>query len=252
MREIRETEGESDPGAQPRADPFDVLRAFGTLQRWRADAGGYRPEKAGPGGAFVIMGRIMKSMTRGRFSAASKPRMLGLIFSLLAASAASGGTYHQVTVSATIYSPGGGANVTETVINDRWLIEQILNVSAKDARQYAVVLNDLTGQIEIYSIAGGFPENEAIEPTGVTADLANSAGTKAYETSTIEVFGTSSFSGSEVSLMKEDGHGDILSDSITFNAGYIGSGIILGGGYGIGSPAVIKGTISTTGKKYTN
>jgi hypothetical protein len=191
------------------------------------------------------------SRMRSIFSAAvAKRRVFGLIFSLLAASAASGGTYHQVAVSATIYSPGGGANVTQTVINDRWLIEQILNVSAKDASGYAVVLDDLTGKIDILSIAGVVPENEAIEPTSVTADLANSAGTKVYETSTIEVFGTSSFSGSAVSLINEDGHGDILSDTITFSAGYNGSGIILDGGYSIGSPAIIKGKITTTGKKY--
>ncbi len=194
---------------------------------------------------------IMKTVTRGIFSAASsKGRVFGLIFSLLVASAANGGRYHQVSVSATLYSPGGGANVTEAVINDRWLIEQILNVSAKDASQYAVVWDDLTGQIDIYSIGGGFAENEAIEPTAVTADLANSAGTKVYKTSTIEVFGTSSFTGSSVSLIKEDTHGDVLSTSITFNAGYSGSGIMLGGGYSFGSPAVIKGTITTTGKQY--
>jgi len=193
----------------------------------------------------------MKTLIGRIFGTGSKPQILGLGLLLLTASASNSQTYHQVAVSAVIYSPGGGANVITTVVNDTWLIERILNVSAKEASGYAVVLNDGTGSIDIYSKAGGFAENVAISLTGVTADLANSAGTRVYKTGTIEPFGNSDFVGSEISVATEDAHGDIVSDTITFNAGYAGSGITFAGGYSIGSPSAMKGTIVTTGVKYT-
>jgi hypothetical protein len=158
--------------------------------------------------------------------------------------------YHGVTISAVIYDPQGSKLLTPIVVNNGWLIEQILNVTAKEAADYALVINDATGFIGIYSKIGGIIETPVWQWTAVTADLANSAGTQIFKEATVEYFSNTSFTGSAFATAKADDHGNLISETITFTGGYNGPGFQFASGRGIGSPAVIKGTAITTATKY--
>ena len=49
-------------------------------------------------------------------------------------------SYHGVTVSALIYDPQGGKEIIPIIVNNTWLIEQILNVTAEERAGYALVI----------------------------------------------------------------------------------------------------------------
>jgi len=144
---------------------------------------------------------------------------------LLAASGAfAANPHHALLVTGTGYDTTGGV-LHKTVLSNTWLIKQAYSVSGSAVGNYAVVLNDATGEVDVILKSNPSISTAVMTVTATNGSAGNSANTKLYGSSSIW-FPSSIFVGAAaINETLGQSVGSVSSANITLTTGAEFSGI---------------------------